>query len=220
MTEKEALAREVELVALYGRRQKGGKLVNLTDGGEGVSGKIYSKEERKRISDRIKSNLEYFQSFGERSKYFGKQLFGEDNPNYGNKGDKNPLSKKVVQLDLHGNFIKEFSSITEAGEATGISSTGISAVCTKRRNQIRGYVFRYKEDYDMNGSSVSLGPTNKKAVYQINKQTKEIIKEYPSTSSTKEDGFNPTNVGQVCRGEKKSHKGYIWKYKEEYDNSN
>lgn len=45
--EAEAFAKEIELIALYGRRNTGtGTLFNLTDGGEGASGAIRSEEEK------------------------------------------------------------------------------------------------------------------------------------------------------------------------------
>ena len=42
--------------------------------------------------------------------------------------------------------------------------------------------------------------------------TKEIIKKYNSTQETKIDGFSPNNVAQACRGDKKTHKGFLWEY--------
>lgn len=42
--ESQALAYEVELIALYGRRDHGGVLVNKTDGGDGCSGHIKTPE--------------------------------------------------------------------------------------------------------------------------------------------------------------------------------
>lgn len=44
-----------------------------------------------------------------------------------------------------------------------------------------------------------------------------FIKEWPSAKSTESDGFTPNNVSQCCRGEKKSHRGFKWMYKEDYD---
>lgn len=50
--ETEAIAREVALIAQYGRRNIGtGTLCNLTDGGEGVRGRVVTPETRKRISE-------------------------------------------------------------------------------------------------------------------------------------------------------------------------
>lgn len=45
-----------------------------------------------------------------------------------------------------------------------------------------------------------------------------IIRKYDSLASTKEFGFNPNIVTQVCRGKKKSHLGYQWMYLSDYEN--
>lgn len=55
-----------------------------------------------------------------------------------------------------------------------------------------------------------------RVIYQCDKNNHDIIlKEYPSISSVKEDGFNPKNVSQCLYGINKSCGGYFWKYKEE-----
>lgn len=51
---------ESELILKYGRRNNNtGCLVNLTDGGEGESGKVYTEEQRKRMSDSQKGELSH-----------------------------------------------------------------------------------------------------------------------------------------------------------------
>lgn len=212
LDEQAAFDREKELISFYGRRQQGGVLVNLTDGGEGVSGRVFTLEDRKKISDRVKANLEQFQNFGNRSKYFGKQLFGSDNPNYGNRGALNSLSKKVIQMSLAGDILSEYPSLTEAALENNTTASAISAVCLHKRNQLKGYVYRFEGDT----TEVRLGKTNKHRVLQLDKNTLEVLKEYESASATSVDGFSPNNVSQVCRKAKKTHKGYIWVYKDEY----
>lgn len=71
LTEEQAHAKEIELIAFYGRRINGGCLTNATDGGEGVSGykpsvesiekmksskrgKPLSEEHRQKISDSMR----------------------------------------------------------------------------------------------------------------------------------------------------------------------
>ena len=45
----------------------------------------------------------------------------------------------------------------------------------------------------------------------------KFIKEYPSIASTEKDGFVPGCVGLCVRGKAKTHKGYIWMKKFEYE---
>ena len=54
LTEQEAHSIETEFILFYGRKNNStGTLVNMTDGGEGVSGKVFSSEERSKISNRF-----------------------------------------------------------------------------------------------------------------------------------------------------------------------
>lgn len=57
LTEEEAFTKEKFLIEIIGRRDlKLGPLVNLTNGGDGVSGRIFSADEKSRISERMKQN--------------------------------------------------------------------------------------------------------------------------------------------------------------------
>lgn len=150
--------------------------------------------------------------------YFEKQLFGEQNPNYGNTGGSNPLSKKVVKLDLNGLLISTFDSLKEAAEDADTTSSAISAVCLHKRKQLKGFVYRYKSEYDSGDCNVELGKTNKKPVLQLNKEDYSIVKVYESQSATKNDGFIPSEVGKIYRLQGKSHKNFFWSFKEDYEN--
>lgn len=220
LSEQEAFDREKELIQTYGRKQfgEGGKLVNLTDGGEGATHYIYTEEQRKQRSEYYKNNPEVWQSGENREKYFGKQLFGEDNPNYGNRGEQNPISKKVVKLDMNGNLIAEYGSIIEAAEANNISQSGVSGVCRKERHQVKNMIFRYLDDYQQNGAQITRGVTSKRPVYQLNKIGFKIEAEYESINATTKDGFNAVEVRRVCNHTAKTHKGFYWCFVDDYEN--
>jgi hypothetical protein len=52
-------------------------------------------------------------------------------------------TKKVIQYDKENNFIKEWDSIKEVKEITGI--THISSCCRGKRKTAGGYIWRYKD---------------------------------------------------------------------------
>lgn len=56
---------------------------------------------------------------------------------------------------------------------------------------------------------------HKKKVLQICKETGDILREYDGIIDSKKDGFNPSCVTLCCKGRIKTHKNYIWKYKDE-----
>lgn len=213
LSEEEAFEKEKEYISFFGRRnlKEGGTLVNLTNGGEGVSGRIYSDEEREFISKKFKENPEMWTS-GNRKNFFGKSLFGAENPNFGNTGESNPLSKKVVKISLNDEFIEIYSSTKEAGVSNSVTPSSISGCCLGKRHQLKGFKYVYLDDYENNNYKITSGKTSKKVVYQIDIFTGEVLKTYESCAETKKDGFAPRNVSQVCNGDKKTHKGFMWRY--------
>jgi len=65
------------------------------------------------------------------------------------KYEPNKENKSVViQLSADGSFIKEWTTITEAGAELGLSISNITTVCRGRRNKTGGFKWMYKEDYD------------------------------------------------------------------------
>lgn len=71
---------------------------------------------------------------------------GERNPNYGKGcfGAINGRARKVIQLDLLKNVIREFDTITEAAAQLSINRLGISNVVTGRSKTAGGFIFKYK----------------------------------------------------------------------------
>ena len=54
-----------------------------------------------------------------------------------------------------------------------------------------------------------------KPVLQIDKNTNEIIREFPSTREIERQfGFNSSNISMCCNGKKKTIYGFKWRYKE------
>jgi hypothetical protein len=183
LTLDEAVTLEKELIAKYGRKHLGtGNLINFTEGGETID---------------TNNNL------------FGKKLIGIDNPNYNNRGGNNPLSKKIYRLDFDGNIVAEYDAIIDV-KNDGFNEANVSNCLAKRRKQHKGYQFIYQNEYDPNKSyTYNRGKTSVRPVVQLDKDG-NFIKYYPSSSNTKEYGFNSSVVNQVCNGSKKSHKGYLW----------
>lgn len=99
--EDEQNAKEIELIAFYGRDlRNGGKLYNSTDGGEGVTGYVYSPEVRKKMSDLKKGH---------------KYLVGKPRPDMVVR-----FSKPVSLYELDGSKIETFSSQRVLAEAINV----------------------------------------------------------------------------------------------------
>ena len=55
-------------------------------------------------------------------------------------------SKKVLQFDKNGNFIKEWNSTRQAEKGLNICNGKISDICLGKRKSAKGFVFKYKEE--------------------------------------------------------------------------
>lgn len=51
--------------------------------------------------------------------------------------------KGVIQLDMKNKLVKEFDSVAEASEETGLSKTCISRVCRGERDSSGGFIWNY-----------------------------------------------------------------------------
>lgn len=71
---------------------------------------------------------------------------GENHHAYGLKGEGNPISEPVLQIDLKtGDVLKEYPSATVAAKYMGLAnSSKISAVCRGERKTSKGFGWRLK----------------------------------------------------------------------------
>lgn len=155
---------------------------------------------------------------------YNKNLGGSGNKGWeGLSGADNPIAKAVVQLSKKGKFIKKWDCIKDAENSLGIPSSKISGCCngTYGRKSTGGYMWVFLEDYDnsKNFTYENLcGRYNKVSVVKLDKQG-NFIKQYNSLTEAEEDneGVNGSKITLCCRGERKTHKNFIWIYTHEYD---
>lgn len=56
---------------------------------------------------------------------------------------KDERRKPVIQMDLQGNFITQYNSVSEAARQTGISKTCIARCCRVERDKSGGFKWKY-----------------------------------------------------------------------------
>lgn len=74
---------------------------------------------------------------------------------------------------------------------------------------------RYNINYLNRNKKVSDKNTNgilSKVVLQFTKDGR-LVREWPSANECCRSGFSKGHISKCCRGERKTHKGFIWKYK-------
>jgi len=73
-----------------------------------------------------------------------KTKVGDKNHMFGKTGVKHHNSKKVIQLSLEGNFIKEWDNARIASDVLNISYGGISACCREKSKTSGKFKWKYK----------------------------------------------------------------------------
>lgn len=118
----------------------------------------------------------------------------------------------VIQYSSQGVEINRFSSIAEASNATGITDTNIRSVCThylQGQKMAGGFQWRYIED---EGKDLNRPVLNKKRVGKFTKTGEQIAVYESAADAARAEGVLRDHISRVCRGERKTLYGFIWKY--------
>lgn len=138
--------------------------LNLTEGGNTMSkcviGKTYPQKNQKLKNRKYSIKTKYLMSIA-------KQGFKPSIKCHQNRINK--MSKPVLQYDLEGNFIKEWSNGKQAANLLNIKSYGdISACCLNKQKSAHNFIWKYKENNNIILKIESKSPTN----YPKNRKSK------------------------------------------------
>lgn len=146
------------------------------------------------------------------------------NVNYGNclekrrrnrkkkKSGDYPGSVKVYQFDLDGNFIAEYGSFAEAARSIDGGVSPIRKVVQGIMKKYKGYYWNTEKVFNYNPEKIH--GLKKGAILQLDNEG-NVIKRYATGNELEKDGYRQISVNRVCRGERKSYKGYMWKHEGE-----
>lgn len=124
------------------------------------------------------------------------------------------LRKPVMQYDKNGNFIKRYSSITEAATTIGTNHSTLSeSLGSNNRFAVGGYQWTY-EGEEPPGVYNPRTSNEKKPVLQLDKQG-NIVAEYASVSDAiRAVGLkNLGSISRCCDNKQCTAGGYCWKWK-------
>lgn len=190
-------------------------------------GKPLSDYHRQRISESLKGTV--FSE--ERRKNISKSLTGKKKSNEARKNlsiaktGSHISGTSVVQLDLNGNFIKEYKSIEEAGRLSGISRDGIKKCCARAKNGNNkatsgNYLWRYKNYWNLKDK---IDPVERRTKLKVFKYTidKKLIGEFNSILEASKSVKNSKSCRTfLCNKRKRNNQnecefdGFIWVIKE------
>ena len=150
LTKKDACEKEIELIKKYKSTNNDYGYNNSTGGEYGSSGRILSKESKKKISDKlkgIKRTKEQCENISEAHiglKHSEQQKQKIKQSNIGkHKGFLNGRSRAVSQYNLNGDYIQTFDYTRKASEERNICRQSIIKCCKGIYNQAGGYKWKY-----------------------------------------------------------------------------
>lgn len=122
----------------------------------------------------------------------------------------------ISQLDLNGNFIKNWYSSTEVKKQLNYSQANISSCCIGTRKQANGYQWCYRKNLkNYLGKTVKTNHTTAKKVNQYDLKG-NFIKTWNSiTEAANELKICGSKITCVCKGSRKTTGGFKWSYYEE-----
>lgn len=116
-------------------------------------------------------------------------------------------SKKVYQYSKEGELIAAWESTRECGR-NGFCPTSVGDCCRGKMKTHKGYIWRYFDDFPPLTIDVEQNERKQVCAFKNN----ELVMTFPSTAEAGRQGFCQVSVAACCRGERKTHKGYTWKY--------
>ncbi len=100
---------------------------NLTDGGDGTFGRIFSEETKKKLSIAAKNR---------KATDFTKEILRKASPN----------NKEIMMFNLENIYIRSFRSSREASREVKVAATNIAKCARGIYKTSGGYIWKYKEN--------------------------------------------------------------------------
>lgn len=168
--------------------------------------------------------------------------YGKDNGNYGMRGIKNSLSKRIAQIDLETReVVKVWNSSMDIKRALGFHNGNICKMCILAKEEMvlrfsNGYYWCYKEDvvnlHNMSIYTHRVRPLKTRRDYSDiegdkNPRARRVIQltldgDYVATFNTVKSaaesiGTKAGNIYSHLSNNRKNCGGYKWRYLDEYE---
>lgn len=137
-----------------------------------------------------------------------------NNPMKGRINENHHSSRKVIQYDMDGSFIKVWESMAQVNRDLKINQSAIFGCINGATVHAGKFIWTYyKDDYPSkieartSTRGLKAGSANKKPVINL---TTGIS--YPSIVEAVKAGFNDTNISLCCKGKLKTTGGCRWEY--------
>jgi hypothetical protein len=119
------------------------------------------------------------------------------------------FKKTVYQYDIEtGKLVDQYECLEDAGKQINVTKQHISRACLSVNNIYEGFYwsYEYMEPFTPKKDA------RKKEVLKCSMDGKVLTKYNSVSEASKENNLSKTSISRVCRGERESSGGYIWKY--------
>ncbi len=118
------------------------------------------------------------------------------------------IQKTVYQYDLDGKLVNTFKSLGKAAKEVKSFKQNISSACLSETHFYKGslWSYNYKEPFKPDKG------VRTKQVVQFDLDGNYIAHYISVAEASRQTGCNKTSIAKVCRGERKSSRGYLWEY--------
>jgi hypothetical protein len=118
------------------------------------------------------------------------------------------IQKTIYQYDLDGVLVNKFTSLGEAAKDVNSFKQNISSACLSET-----HFYKYSLwSYDYEEPFMPIKSSRIKRVFQYTLDD-GYVNEFNSVSeASKLTDCNKSSIAKVCRGERKTASGFIWKY--------
>ena len=119
------------------------------------------------------------------------------------------FKKTVYQYDIaSGKLVGQYECLEEAGKEVNVTKQHISRACLSVNNLYEGFYwsYEYKEPF------MPQKDARKKEVLKCSMDGTVLAKYNSVSEASRDNNLSKTSISRVCRGERESSGGYIWKY--------
>lgn len=166
---------------------------NLTSGGDGIVGYVFSEESKQNMSEGRK---------GKKHWHYGRFNIGK--------------CLQILQLDLNGNIIAEWPSTKEVERQLGYKSSNISRCCNNLIFSYKDFIWVKKEEYSSDFIE------NKKKLFQLKSKEVlqyDFLGNYINSFSSAAEAskfMHTSTIGRAACGANPQAANYIWIYKNDF----
>lgn len=140
--------------------------------------------------------VNYIYEYGEKTELYNQTRGGD-------------IPKEVYQYDVDSlKLIAKHSCLKEAARVINSNKKTLSKACLSVNQKLGGFYWSYKPSFFF----LPVPDNRQKKVFQYTIKGK-LLKIFKSVSeASKQTGVNKTSIAKVCRGERKTSGGFIWRY--------